>query len=401
MKDILESHTIVHDGTNPINGEDEYFLSKNGNAIKVERDENGHVVRAFGGFQLENIRQNIDSGTTGVTSCEVTKPFEGLKNGQTYVMDSPLVPTYRSVYSIMTNDDDINKWDEEAWANNPYSQFFDLCQADAYDNIIIGCGLVDEQWSSSEQKSALKKYHVFINDNGPDYNVQFFNNYRYTVFVPTNEAVKAAIAAGLPTWEEIEQDYMSHRKKEWDPETNDWKLSPDSEPDKIIYEYTDSLETLEDSLRIQAKISYLTNFIRYHFADNSVFADKTALADNEMVTSSYDSELGLFCKIHVDRVRKGDETALRVCDEVTYKIDPNQKMETVGEKNVLARDMSCSKRPVGVVMTGISLDASSAAVIHQIDGVLNHTELVNGRYDSTWATPTAAKRYLKRYGTIK
>lgn len=229
----------------------------------------------------------------------------------------------------------------------------------------------------------------------------FFNNYRYTVFVPTNEAVKAAIAAGLPTWEEIEQDYMSHRKKEWDPETNDWKLSPDSEPDNIIYEYTDSLETKDDSLRIQAKITYLTNFIRYHFADNSVFADKTALADNEMVTSSYDSELGLFCKIHVDRVRKGDETALRVCDEVTYKIDPNQKMETVGEKNVLARDMSCSKRPVGVVMTGISLDASSAAVIHQIDGVLNHTELVNGRYDSTWATPTAAKRYLKRYGTIK
>ena len=52
-------------------------------------------------------------------------------------------------------------------------------------------------------------------------------------------------------------------------------------------------------------------------------------------------------------------------------------------------------------MTDFRLDASSAAVIHQIDGVLNHTALVNGRYDSTWATPQAAKKYLKRYGTIK
>lgn len=168
-----------------------------------------------------------------------------------------------------------------------------------------------------------------------------------------------------------------------------------------MYEYTDSLETTEDSLRIATKITYLTNFIRYHFADNSVFADKSPLADNEMVTSSFDSELGLFCKIHVDRIANGDETVLRVCDDQTYKVNPNQKMETVGEKNVIARDMACSKRPVGVVMTGISLDASSAAVIHQIDGVLNHTALVNGRYDSTWATPQAAKKYLKRYGTIK
>ena len=87
LKDILESHTIVHDGTNPINGEDEYFLSKNGNAIKVVRDENGHVVQALGGFQLENMRQNVESDARGVTTCNVTKPFEGLKNGQTYVIN--------------------------------------------------------------------------------------------------------------------------------------------------------------------------------------------------------------------------------------------------------------------------------------------------------------------------
>ena len=181
-------------------------------------------------------------------------------------------------------------------------------------------------------------------------------------------------------------------------ETGEWEKDADGE-----YEYTDELETYEDSIRIQAKITYLTNFIRYHFADNSVFADKSELSDanGEMVTSSYDHNTGLFCKIHVDRVKQGDETLLRVCDDVTYKNDRSNKMPTVGEKNVLARDISCNKSPKGYAMTGIVLDASSAAVIHQIDGVLNHTALEGGRHDSTWSTTANAKKYIKRYAIVE
>jgi hypothetical protein len=48
-------------------------------------------------------------------------------------------------------------------------------------------------------------------------------------------------------------------------------------------------------------------------------------------------------------------------------------------------------------MQTIVLDASSAAVIHQIDGVLNHTALLGGRHDSAWSTTANAKKYLKRY----
>ncbi len=394
LKDILESHTIVHDEFQPLDEmENEYFLSKNGNAIKVIRDENGNITGAMGGFQMENLRQGIDSLNPGVTECVVTKPFDGLKNGRTYVMNAPLVPTYRSVYSILTNDDDINKWDEETWAQNPYAEFYGLCTADAYERVIKGCGLVDERLSNSEQKSALKKYNIFINDNGLDYNVQFFNNYRYTAFIPTNEAVRAAFDAGLPTWEEIEADFNANRKPAWNEESGDYEYNADS----TDYEYTDSLKTYEDSVRIAAKITYLTNFVRYHFADNSVFQDKSELADNEMVTSSYDKDLGLFCKIHVDRIKNGDSSTLRVCDDVTWKKNKDNKMPIVGEPNVMARDVTCSIRPVGVIMTGVRLNASSAAVIHQIDGILNHTELVDGRHDSTWATPASAKKYLQRY----
>ena len=399
LKDILESHTIVHDGTNPIHGEDEYFLSKNGNAIKVIRDEEGAIVAAKGGFQLENERQGITSTTPGVLSCEVTAPFDNLKNGQTYVLGAPLVPTYRSVYSIFTDDMmdaqyNPKGYSDEGWEENPYSAFYELCAADAYDTEIKGCGLVDEKLSPSEQKAAMKKFYVFTSDNGLDYNIQFFNNYRYTIFVPTNEAIQEAIANGLPTWEEIYEDYHSHCKHALDPVTGEWATNTDGE-----YEYSDSLETTEDSVRIAAKITYLTNFIRYHFADNSVFADNSEIGDidGEMVTSSYDHETGLFCKIHIDRVKQGGETLLRVCDDPTFKSDPSNKMPTVGEKNVLARDVSCNKSPRGVAMTGVTLDASSAAVIHQINGVLNHTALKDGRHDSAWSTTAGARKYMKRY----
>ena len=409
LKDILESHTIVHDGTNPMTREDqkyygidtstpldEYYLSKNGNAVKVVRDDNDSVIAVKGGFQLENERLGVVSDNPGVTSCKLTKT-RNVDNGHTYVLNSPLVPTYRSVYSIFTNDADWYKYQEgDPAAETPYSQFYDLCTADGYETEIIGCGLVDGSLSKTQRESALKKYKIFVADNGLDYNVQFFNNYRYTVFVPSNEAVLAAIEAGLPTWEEIREDFRSHCKPYIDEETGEPRLDPNGE-----IEYTDSLQTYEDSVRIAAKITYLTNFVRYHFADNSVFADKTVLAPNEMVTSSYDKELELFCKIHVDRIANGDGTDLRVCDDVTWKENGNSMgaspFVTVGEKNVLARDISCNKTPVNQQMKGITINSSSAAVIHSIDGYLNHTKVIDGRHDKTWESTIKAKRYLQRY----
>ncbi len=422
LKDILESHTIVHDGTNPMTHADqlyygidtstpldEYYLSKNGNAVKVVRDENDSVIAVKGGFQLENERyfekEGLDPANAerGVLSCKLTKT-RNVDNGHTYVLNAPLVPTYRSVYSIFTNDYDLNK---EAAGETPYSEFYDLCTADGYDTEIIGCGLVNGNLNKTQRESALKKFRIFVSDGGLDYNVQFFNNYRYTIFVPSNEAVRAAIEAGLPTWDEIREDFRTHCKPEMEENEDGtaWVVKHDADGEIV---YTDSLETYEDSVRIAAKITYLTNFVRYHFADNSVFADKTVLAPNEMVTSSYDKELELFCKIHVDRVPNGDGTDLRVCDDVTWKKNGNsmgpEPFVTVGEKNVLARDISCGKNnsntpvpPVGIQMKGIVIKSSSAAVIHSIDGYLNHTEVIDGRHDNTWASTIKAKRYLQRY----
>lgn len=434
LKDVLESHTIVHDGTNPMmhTGKvgqdywgidpstplDEYYLSKNGNAVKVVRDENDSIIAFKGGFQLENERQarlgvldpeseNVKK-SQGVLICEVKKP-RYMDNGNTYILRAPLIPTYRSVYSIFTNDVDLNK--EEA-GETPYSEFYNLCVAgQGFEEALVNCGLVDGKLLNKQRESAIKKFRIFVSDNGPDDNVQFFNNYRYTIFVPTNEAVRDAIEHGLPTWEDIIEDYRSHckPKMEENEDGTAWVVKLDNNGE---IEYTDSLATYEDSVRIAAKITYLTNFIRYHFADNSVFADKTVLPANEMVTSSYDKELELFCKLHVDRVSNGSGTDLRVCDDVTWKKNGNSmvgetmpfvtisEIDGVDVKNVLARDISCSpKAPIKTQsMTNITISSSSAAVIHSIPGYLNHTELdADGRHDATWKDLQSAKRYLKRY----
>ena len=432
LKDILESHTIVHDETNPLthkgigNNEKlptqeyygldtnlplpEYYISKNGNAIKVTRDPNDEnkIIEMKGGFQLENERQGVISDNEGVTTCKITETNE-TDNGYTLVLDAPLVPTYRSVWSIFTNDDDQREKGKDGFGGvTPYSDFYDLCTADGYENEIVGCGLVDKNLGETQKASALKKFKIFVIDQGLDYNVQFFNNYRYTVFVPTNDAIQDAIAHGLPTWDDIYADYHSHCKPELEEnaEGTAWVVKTDE--DGIVY--SDTLATLEDSLRIAAKITYLTNFVRYHFADNSVFADKPALNANEMVTSSYDKELELFCKIHVDRVRNGDVTDLRVCDDETWKANGNSMngggvlttLATDGTgkdlRNILARDISCSGVVIDQAMNGATINSSSAAVIHSIPGYLNHTALDSyGRHDSTWKDLQSSRRYLKRY----
>ena len=232
--------------------------------------------------------------------------------------------------------------------------------------------------------------------------MQFFNNYRYTVFVPTNDAIQNEVANGLPTWEDIEADYeeMQPIVSELDSLKDVVKAAKEKEETPKEEDLTRIEELLPqaqaDSVMLQAKISYLINFIRYHFVDNSVFVDKSQLENTDYVTASYDNKKGLFCKLNIQRPAS---------DQLQVKDDNGGNWITVtGKYNVMARDVSCSTSPSDPKLTsmnGITIDGSSFAVIHQIPGVLNHTALVNGRHDSTWATPSEAKRYLKRFAIRK
>ncbi len=369
LKDVLESHTIVLDGRDEIETDvDEYYVAKNGAPIRVIR-ENGKVVRVQGAFQIDNEANGISNSSPGVVVSNITETNK-MTNGTTYGLDAPIVNAARSVYTLFTNNE---KYDSEE-----YQAFYELCDA-VNDSVLLNTGLVNSKLTGDARIRELTKYAVFYNEKGtaPDQNVQFFNNYRYTIFVPTREALEEAIANGLPTPASIEDDYRSC-------------CNEDGE-----------LTTLEDSLRIQAKVTCLQNFVRNHFVDNSVFVDQSRIptpkdevdeyGGKPFVTASFDNDRGIFNKISVKR----EAGVLQVKDA-----NNGEWMTVEGKVNAMTRDISTNKTPNEAInMTGISIEASSFAVVHQIPGVLNHTELQGGRYDSAWAGGDIAscRAYIKRY----
>lgn len=365
LKDILESHTIVLDGTNPIDNEDEYYIAKNHAALKVTKDANHEIVKVQGGFQLENERAGILDGDAGTHEIEVkSSNVNHMANGNTYIIDdSPIIPTSKSIYGIIHNE-----FGEEC------SSFYDLTDMNSNEDIIKACGMsIDKLSVWMDAKSS----------GGVDYNVKYFNNYDYTVLVPSNDAIAEAEALGLPTWNSIREDYESLPE---DPDDSDLRLL-----------------TAADSLRLQTKITYLNNFIRSHFIDGSLFEDKSDKEDTEYVTQSYDTENGVFIKVYMSRNKSTGEPRLYIHDGFG-----GQVLTTEGDlRNIMARDITCLLDPNGNYsgektsptgrssMNNVVLQRSSFAVIHQINGVISHVPLVDGRYDSTWATQASCKRYLK------
>ena len=337
LKEVLYVHTIVGDVTNSRN---EYFATLGGDVVKVVRDGSGRIVGAKGTFQLENERQGVASETPGVTGCTVTQSFESLSNGKTYAINAPLVPTYRSLWSILSDDADTYSWmNNEFTADTPYSEFLKLCSVD--EDALIACGLVDGR--------------VFARGNGLDYNLGFIGgNTPVTVYIPTNEAVRMAISNGLPTWEEITEDYRSHCKPSLDWETGQPEY--DSEGNPVM---SNELATTEDSLRIANKVTTLMNVIKAHFHYG------LAIADVEPFQSEFKT-LAMNDRLASQRVKVSSQGN----GQMTVTDWNGRSYDIVGEKNIFFRDILCNKTPVNVAMTNISVDRHNAGVIHQIDGVL-------------------------------
>ena len=337
LKDILYYHTIVSDGTQDIHSRNEYYRTFGGDVVKVVRDASGKIVGAKGSFQIENERNGINTGTRGVTECQVTNSYESLANGQTYALDAPLVPTYRSLYSIMTNDADRHFANEDGFGGEtPYSEFYKLCAADSYQNLIVGCGLVDGNLTIKQMKTALRKYMTFIDDKGLDFNLSYLlGNTPFTAYIPTNEAVQRAIAQGLPTWEEISEDFNSH--------SSDGMLT-----------------SFEDSLRIAEKIMILTDVVKAHFHYGLAIADQEPFR-KEYKSLWIDRETMVSPKVTVNCTGNGN---MSVTDWKGHTFD------ITDNKNVFVRDYTCSSSPIGSSMTGITINAYRPGVVHQINGVL-------------------------------
>jgi uncharacterized surface protein with fasciclin (FAS1) repeats len=283
MMDIMDNHIVLQD----IEPAKKYYRTKTGGTVVATSE--GDKLKLAGGA-------NIDRGE----SISVTASYH-MQNGTTYLINNVLQMPLRSAYSELAQ--------PEFW------EFYELCfnvkeVLDGADK--VGGGLIFGR-----------------NGMGIDLNVRFFNTFHYTVYVPTNEAIRQAIDNHeIMRWEDIE------------------KLK-DADYTRYISEATN-----------------LYDFLSYHFQDNSVYIsdkfDATSYETANLERNSYGALTGKFSKVtvHADGTDLwvqgiGNQSPLKV-----VRTDP-------AYYNRMVRDYQ-------FLSGSYNLSTSSFAVIHQIDGVLKY-----------------------------
>ena len=369
LKDMLETHTIIHEDKTSITGIDEtttgvecnqhYYIAKNGAVVYVDgatrRDNEGNPMIVKGGWQL-----NTDTELKVLKFADQSEQTNGYGNGFAYTISGPIQPTIESVFSALHN-------------NPNFSKFYELCQTDAA--VLEEIGI-----TTNSEKS---KFNIFENNGGlPCFdkqtgskvsdatNVRFFNNYRYTIYVPTNEAIEAAIQNGLPTWDALRDSL---------------ELDLDAE------ERTELTKEEEDArnLRIKAMATSLVNFVKYHFQDNSIFADEPAISETAYETGTMNSETQTYYKLKVSSTGNGT---------LSVKDNAGKTHNVTNDKNIIVRDYITAKASATDANT---ITSSSSAVIHGIDGVLDYKTYEGGKYSSDWSSLAKARAYINKYKLIK
>ncbi len=396
--DLLDQHIIVHDSDDEaanVQGVNipgrKYFTSRGGAPVYIENKgsetENGKGMVVTGGYQIQ---LNNDEHPANDHKCNVTQGYDmtaasnGYGNGRTYLIDRPMQPTTNNVYALLKKDD----------AN--YGEFFTLCDnAEFTSDVLEAAGFrtehMDEDDKSEEQilwKSEQNKYKIFKegeSGNYPPFNeklVRFLNNYRYTVYVPTNAAIQAARTNGLMTQEEIVafvEECKYKNATEYggiDPETGeaieDGKLTPSQQA------------------KAKAMIVMLINFIKYHFQDEALYVDNVTTDEVPYQTSCIDNDMKVYLNINVTQSN----------GTITVKDASGVVQNVQAPYNVLARDASFDVAPRNIAT---SIQNSSFVVLHQVAQPLsfvnlkNEQEFPNGRYDDAWASTEAANAFSKKY----
>ena len=400
--EMVDQHILVHEDPVGINDERTYYLSRNGAPLRLTEKgtfEGKNVgMKVEGGFQVmindpaEGYTEN-DHTAVVLEGYDKTAASNGYGNGMTYLIDRPVQPTMRSVYNHFKVPAD----------NNPYSEFYELANPEYVSaELLQACGYFDLEeidaktgkpklMSSQDQQAEKLKFHIFArqNDNvqgtstycpaNKEQLVRFFNNYNYTIYVPTNDQVAVARANGLMTWDEI---YAWVAEK-----TND---------------YEDDLSEA-DRVKARTMITVLVNFVKYHFQDQSVFVDNVT-AQNQYQTSCIDNVTNSYLSLNVIQ----SPSALSVLDRSGNTVDVVASEEN---RNLLARDICYN----AAAASASYIKNSSYVVIHQIDGYLNYNSdadyeglyfegdetknlMPKGRFDFwNYAKPEQLESYVAKY----
>jgi uncharacterized surface protein with fasciclin (FAS1) repeats len=293
INDIMDNHIIVGD---LVPGK-RFYSTKGGATLWID-PESGNLPLMQGGG-------NIEQGT-GYVYPSIVYPMQ---NGNTFLLNSIMQMPTRSVYDILQNEEQ-------------FSKFFELCQGSTTVEITEG------------GKTTVYGGNIFYKDKsfaGIDLNVEFFNTFHYTVYVPTNEAIDAELASGrIKTWDDI-----------------------NAQDDEGLY-----INTLQERAAETAK---LYAFLRYHFQDNSVYISGEPI-DRSFETATLNPEIEKFYKIAV----QGDGNSLTL---TTAAGETAHVLKGDNKYNIMARDYKFNNADP---TRANRIETSSFAVIHQVDKVLNY-----------------------------
>lgn len=404
--EMIDQHILVHDNPAGVNDGRTYYLSRNGAPVRLTEKgtfEGKNIgMKVEGGYQVmindpaEGYAEN-DHKAEVLEGYDKTSTSNGYGNGMTYLIDRPIQPTMRSVYNHFKANAELS----------PFYEFYELANPDyVSDDLLRACGYYKQEvldaktglptgefkdMSSADQQAEKLKFHVFARQNDnvqgtttycPANNeqlVRFFNNYNYTIYVPTNEQVTAARAKGLMTWNEIEE-WVKGRTNDYENELSEADLA-----------------------KARTMITVLVNFVKYHFQDQSVFVDNVS-GSQQYQTSCIDNVTNSYLSLDVNQ----SPSTLSVLDRSGKTVDVVASEEL---RNILARDICYNARAASASY----IKNSSYVVIHQIDGYLNFNspedykgiyfegdptknEMPVGNFDFwNYATPEELNAYTAKY----
>jgi len=228
-----------------------YFKTKGGTLIYAEKDATTGNPLFAGGYQLEH----------GKLLVPDAKNFPK-QNGVSYMLDEQMpLGAQKSLFMTLGE-------------HPEYSAFLNLISCEYANNNIAKINLLTDKMSG--------KYPAGLSKKG-NKNFSLFDNYNYTVFVPTNDSIQALQNEGiLPTDREL--------------------LFEDPTKDSKDYNVLDSIITAEhwvadgasitDDLRnkvITAMSKVVSDFIRYHVQDHSVAIGM--VPEPNMTSDAYESML--------------------------------------------------------------------------------------------------------------
>ena len=338
--DILNYHTIVL-GEGEKLGTNKFYKTKHGGTIRFD----GNSVMS--GAQIDG----------PVPVSQVTQVYNQ-QNGTAYAIDRVIQAPQKSVLNVLENDP-------------RFSEFMELCTDFSMDSIMEFASDKLVEVNSVTKKKRMDAYHTFAAKNGLTDNVNYFNSYNYTIYAPDNEAMQKAYERGLPKWSDIKQLFDEYGER-LDREKSDGQIS-------------EEVQAARD--KALAMVEEINAFIRYHFQDNSIYADN--VIEGGIYPTACSDTIGVREKLVVS----GGSGKLTVTDNRGQQV-VIESSNTSKLVNQMARDYVCNFRTH-------TISTSSFAVVHQISQPLcSHKD--TDRYDAAWTGSNARQRmrtYRQQFDT--